>query len=419
VAVKRDDMPYGSAGPAPGWEARRRYDELMRLAEESINGVAVARFARTPAGSVYAISAAGIQPTYTTYDLLGNPVWSRDASGTELIWTRRVTPWQTGTGVLKGRNTANARTMATLQEFDARGFPFRETRFAGAIRVAVDWSRDALGFIVSESGPDGSVTAFDRNWLGWPRRVSVQRDLGAVPAFDTASFEYNRCGQVTAVVDPANQRSEFDYDGFGSTRARRTPGQPRVNAAFTYDALGRLSTLQIGAVQIRAEYDGKHDSVGESVFDQGAWQPVTRRGYDDLGRLVYAWNVNYVLGWLPASDRTVRQDFAYDPLGQMRQQITTIGRRPPQTIRWDWSLNAAHWQCRTARSHRAGWTEWMQSFDGAGRLAQMARLAGGRPGAAIAFRWTGDLYQGRVQEQADCHPHHIHALTGIGHVILP
>src|SRR5262249_46907066 len=82
-----------------------------------------------------------------------------------------------------------------------------------------------------------------------------------------------------------------------------------------------------------------------------------------------------------------------------REQITTVGQQPRNVVRWDWSLTGATWQCRTASSHRAGWSEWVKSYDSAGRLVHMARIGGGPSSASITFRWASDLYLGGMQEQ--------------------
>jgi RHS repeat-associated protein len=396
---KRDDQPYGAAAPgSPSWETTLRYDGFGRLTERLENGVLVARYLRRPGGVAYRVLGVGYGPAYATYDLLGNPVWERDASG-DVVHTWRPASNVVGTTRIRRDATGAHHTTATLLRYDAGGAPVQQSLVGGGVTQTTAWTVDGLGRAVAETDARGCRRTITRNWLGWPTRITQQRVAGGGGHLDEANFTYTRRGLLATVVDPARETTQLTYDPFGALRTRSLPGQPHVTASFAYDDLGRLDVEQIGGVSVRHLYDAHGDPVQDDILELGSWQPLVRRGYDDLGRVRVAETTNHALGWLPAAGRTVVQQFAYDQLGRLVVEESRIGSRAPHAVTSRWTVVGDVWRRTAEYATDRGVTRWHETFDAVGRPLERARLRGTVTAATTRFRWMGDLYVGRVQEQ--------------------
>jgi RHS repeat-associated protein len=396
---KRDNVPYGTpGGAAPSWEVSWAYDATGRLTESSVNGTLTRTAAYTQRGLPFAEWELGSGTTYTTYDLLGNPVFRRDPRGFDVIYTWRDTPRQTAeTTVRRGSEGAVIAT-ASVIDIDSRGHATRETRHGGAISIPVDWVRDANGFILTERGADGFVCTYERNWVGWATSTTVRRDPRPADPGDITRYTYDKLGQVVSITDPAGQQTDIDFTPFGEVKARRTPGSTAVTSGYLYDALGRLLMKRVGATRTRVDYDQRGDATAEWVEDLGGPLPLARRAYDDLGRLVETIDFNNAVSWLPDEDRTVRQRFAYDRLGRLARQETQIGRLPAQVLVTNWILAGDAWQRIVSYRHAGAWSGCVDAFDNTGRLASQTRTTAGQAGSSTFFHWFADRYIGRTQQ---------------------
>ena len=404
---KRQDIPYALASTStrPSWETVFRYDNFGRLARREDNGMLTAHYQRTLGGHVYQTSSSGIRESYTTYDLLGRPVWTRDAAGNQVVHTWRATPHESSATTIRTDEEGRRHTIATVTRLDPLGLPIEEVQYGSGVRRRTTWRRDGAGFVIEVRNPDDNLVIYDRNLLGWPRTISKQRTLGPHVRFDVSTFRYNKRGQVAEVSDPANQRTQILYDAFGAARSHSIAGQPQVSETYSYDNLGRLVASRVGGETIEYQYDNRGDLV--STYTEvlpGRLVPLSRRSFDDLGRVVQAENFNPVLSSLLPSlpDRTITQQFDYDAQGHVRREEIQVGTGPAHPVYSHWSILPRDvWQ--REMSYPAGarrLTEWRETFDRIGRLAQKARLVGGTPVQEITFEWLGDLYTGRSQEQS-------------------
>lgn len=402
LRLKRDNAPYSATlSTTPSWETVLAYDALGRLETRRDNGITTTKYNLTNAGWTYAETADGFGTTYTTYDLLGQPVWSVDAAGNQTLYTWTSSPHLATTSYLRTDGAGTLHTTAVIDELDAAGQVITETEYGSGQTRQWRWLRNADGEIIEAWNPEGYLIRYDRNALGWPLFTYQQRTVGSPPEFDVAAFKYNQRGQVERVTDPAGQISEFQYTPFGELREQNMPGQPRVRQAFTFDGLGRVLTETIGTVQIEHVYDERGDPVLDRTYDQGIAYPLIERSFDDLGRLSQAVNYNYGLNWLLQGTRTVTEVWNYDSLGRVKQETLQVGGGPTYLVTSNWNLTpSGSWQRELSYDAGAVLTEWREEYDPVGRLALKERLVPGQASLRTSFRWLGDLYLGRMQDQA-------------------
>jgi RHS repeat-associated protein len=398
---KRADVPYSGAGGAtPAWETEWRYDGLGRAEARIDNGVTTAVYSMTLAGTTYATTGAGAGPSYTTYDLQGRPVWSRDPAGTQLVYTWSPAPHLSTAAEIRTQGTSRLTTV-TVDWLDAAERAVQEGVYGSGNWRYWQWTRDGAGFVREVHDPDNVLTGIHRNLLGWPLEIAEQRTTANPASLDISRFTYNQRGQVLTFTDPTTTTTEFDYDPFGAITARRSPGQPRVVNAFFYDPLGRVDLEYAGQAVIKHFYDGRGDPIGESLLDQGVLVPLATRTYDELGRVLTARNFNPALSALPEADRTVTERMDYDALGRVRLDSLQVGTVLNHDVQSTWRLAAPDaWQRDV--HYQAGLDEvrWRETLDGAGRLARKERVVAGGAALATTFNWLGDIYTGRVQAQS-------------------
>ncbi len=144
----------------------------------------------------------------------------------------------------------------------------------------------AQGLLETETDALGRVTRYDYNAAGL-----LQSTTFAVGTPDEATIrdEYDAAGNLTAVIDEAGERTEFEYDALNRiTRIR--------------DAIGNVSTMT-------------YDAVGNLLTETDALNRVTSFEYDSMNRLT-------------AREDAIggRSRFFYDNFGNLIRQIDRLGR---------------------------------------------------------------------------------------------
>jgi RHS repeat-associated protein len=402
LRVKQDEIGYGAAAiGSPSWETTFAFDAYERLTQRSDNGTVTSRLQRTAEGRVFRASAAGFGDSFMAYDLEGQPTWTRDPSGTEMIYTDQPDlPARSVTTIRRGRGDIR-HVVATLQQLDPVGLPTTETAFGAGVRLSTVLHRDGAGRVVRVEHPDGTAQTVDWDWLGRPTAISAPFPATGVPTAVT-TLTYTGLGQVRRLVDPSGEVTETDYTAFGQVRERRVRGTPPVTTSYTYDPLGRVEITTVGTLlRTKRDYDERGDPILDSVWELGAFQPVTARAYDALGRLTYAEDINFALsGIWPTPPRTVTVNLDYDRNGRTHQQQLQVGGSGVRrTVVADWALIGGRWQCETQYAAAMPATSRQQSYDLAGRPATRTRLVNGLPTQRTSFNWIGDIYAGRIQEQ--------------------
>ncbi|MCG3212639.1 MAG: hypothetical protein FOGNACKC_06309 [Anaerolineae bacterium] len=399
---KRDDTPYPQPALAkPSWEVILQYDGLGRLEKRLDNGILTAQYKRTSGDNVFSFSAAGLGESFTTYDATGRPVWSRDAAGNQTISTLRTATYIATDTKIRTNDVGRPLTTTAIVRLDPLGRPVTETQYGAGDEREWIWHRDGNGHVLAETNPEGFITRYRRNLLGWPHLVFEQRNLAG--EFDISEFRYNGRGQISQIIDPANQITEFIYTPFGETREHNLPGTPNVHLAYSYDGLGRLQRENTGTATIEHIYDRRGDPILDQIDEHSVKHPLVTRFFDDLGRLSDAVNHNYALSWLAPGDRQVAQTWTYDDLGRVQQESIRVGSGPLRTVISNWNLSpTGTWQRDLSyASAGAVQAQWREGYDLIGRLAWKDRLLPGPSALHTTFNWLGDIYLGRVQDQAN------------------
>jgi RHS repeat-associated protein len=261
--------------------------------------------------------------------------------------------------------------------------------------------RDGLGLEQEAINPDGAQVRYERNLLGWPIRLTEQRNSRATNEFDVSKLSYNGRGQLTRLEDPAGHVATMEYNPFGAVELWVLPGQPKAAVSLAYDNLGRLHEKQKGPFLIRYGYDSRGDQVSETLVDGSTLHPVTARAYDDLGRVVTSWSFNPTLSWVPQSARTVRRSLTYDQLERVQRDEVRVGSQPAVPVTSTWSILPGDvWERKIEYPLGPRLGEWWETFDLAGRLSQKKRRGSGPSGLSTSFQWAGnDILLGRIQAQ--------------------
>ncbi|MDC6118514.1 EndoU domain-containing protein [Serratia rubidaea] len=220
------------------------------------------------------------------------------------------------------------------REYDDAGLLLR-TCDAEGNTTRYRWS--AAGRLQALVRPDGRETRYDYDRAGLPCRENID-------AFSERRVERNVRGQITCAVDPAGIETRYQYDRFGRLTALVNPNNERWQ--FDYDAGHRLlaqSDFAGRRRQYRYNLQGQVSAVTEYPLaqDGDAAQPLhTRLSYDALGRL--------------SAKETA------DSRTEYRYQARTLEvRRAPLAL----------WQQAQARGEQPDWPETLRfSRDAAGNL---------------------------------------------------
>lgn len=414
---KQDDSAYGatistissSSSTLPLWETAYKYDETGRMVAQYDNGILKKRYKRTKGGLIYAVSQLGLGTSYITYDLAGRPVWAEDAEGNQSLYTLQYDPYVSSTAIIRVHDQGSKHTTATITNLDPSGLPIEQVRYGYGVRQVTTWIRDDAGRIIEQRNPEGFVTKYEWNWLGWLTSIAEQSTIGASPQFDVTTIKrYNKRGQLLELTDPGNQKIELDYDPSGALRSRSITGNPNVSMGFSYDALGRLDGERMGLVQLKHEYDQHGDPVLDSVLELGVYKPLIHRSFDELGRIRQTINYNHALAWLPITDRMVVHDFDYDPkFGHLNVEQLQAGSSAPHPVLSNWSIIAGDvWQRQIQYGIGNRLSKWWETFDETGRLIHKDHLNPKSSSSSTSqsllrtnFHWLGDIYLGRTQDQ--------------------
>lgn len=393
VAERRSDAAYGVTPPAGTWERSYAYDVVRRLTEDRINGTVITRNAYSVGGHVCRASSDGRGTTYTTYDLEGNPAWKREPNGLETVHVKRLRPNRVLAATLRGAG-ADRRIEEIVRELDDAGDARVHRQWTRGIELRTTFTRDHEGRVLRAVYPDSNTQEWSYNWLGWTMTHRVLRERGGT-TWDLTRWEYNARGQATVVIDPANQRTNVGYDAMGEMTSWQAPGCLRF---YRYDVLGRVEWSRYGAVEVQHEWDANSNAIGELVNEQGTWQRLTRRAYDDRDRLVRAESTNYALSWLPSDERRCLTTYGWDALDRLERHTTRWGTGALRELRAQWTLASEVWERQVRHTAGHATSEWLAVYDRSERLTRKTNIIQGRWGNSIDFLWNNDLYAGRVQQ---------------------
>jgi len=228
---------------APGNVVREyRYDGLGRLIEETDPFGSVTRYewgsddCGCGGESLTAVELPGGSRWQFGYDAIGNRVFQRDPLGREVRW-----------------------------EFDARGY--ETERFAGG--ETVGYEHDALGRLTRLTHPDASEETFEYDPAGNLHTTTgpsatltfVYDDLNRITSrtdsrlgAKTISYEYDKLGNRTRMVDAEGGETIYTYDDAGRVETLRDPMLRTYS--YHYDLGSRPTALDLpGGGRIDFGYD--------------------------------------------------------------------------------------------------------------------------------------------------------------------
>jgi hypothetical protein len=394
--TRRSSVPYGAVVSAPSiWETVTSYGDFGEVVETVVNGVTVGRAGYTEGGRQLTSEAAGRGPARMLSDVAGNALYVRRPDGTTQVGTLQASPARRITATLRpaGADT----TTATIESLDPRGQSTGAARVGGGVRVAERWKRDGAGEVVTVDDAVHLQIEVRRNWAGWVEAVFEPRGTG-LAGVDQTQIGYDDEGRITSVGDPTGALNTFVRDPFGAIWTHGSPGTPPVSETFHYDALGRIREHTVGGTTRTVIRDGRGDPVRVEFTTPSSSGVLLERSYDELGRVESASAANPGLAPLPEADRTVSCTYTYDGQGRVSSETISVGTGPASVVSSDWSRSGPGWQRRLRYPVGGALREWLEEYDGAGRLAAKTQVAG-PASRRIEFNWLGEQYAGRIHAQ--------------------
>ncbi|MCO8164712.1 DUF6531 domain-containing protein [Pseudomonas sp. 21LCFQ010] len=228
---------------------------------------------------------------------------------------------------------------ATHYAYDRRGYLLSIT---DALGEQTTFEHDAQGRLLRSELPDGRTEQFQRDSSG---QLTAYID----PAGHASRYGYNRRGQVRQRIDPLGHRVQFDYDLYGRLHSLSNENGERYR--FAWDAADRLIEQQdLDGSARQYAYDNRDNLIGLthlpaahgsglSLVPEQPLPPLVQTfERDALGRLVakitadgmtaYRYTPLDLLTEVSSTSRdghTQTLGFAYDALGQLREQHSSAG----------------------------------------------------------------------------------------------
>ncbi len=202
------------------------YDELHRLVKEETEGLPATTYEYDKYGNIEKQSN-GRNESLSKYDIRGNLIWSKTASGLE--------------------STYKYDKADNLLEVNCEGRTVR-------------YEYDKVGNIVKIINPDKSYSTTEYDPLGRP--VSEKNELGNV-----TSYTYDAAGNVLTITDALNRTSSYEYDSVGNlTKEIHVDG---TITTYGYDAIGTLiKTTDADNVSVFYTYDEMGNLAKETICDE-------------------------------------------------------------------------------------------------------------------------------------------------------
>jgi RHS repeat-associated protein len=246
------------------------------------------------AGRIVSVeSASGAVPYTWTYGTDGKVSSETESGGTSfaIAYQSGTTPSQITApdGSAKGIFHDPLGRMTTVVDEDgySQRLSYTTTSRVATItdrfNISASLSYDPqTNLLTKMTGPDGRQTGF--RYLANSFNGFAFQDLAGIDFADQTSrdFERSTTGLVTAVVDRANNRWEFEYDALGNLTRQTLPTTATLD--FTYNADDTLATVtDPGGKVTRYQYDGaKRLAVIEYPGPDSRRRTLTWNAYDQL-----------------------------------------------------------------------------------------------------------------------------------------
>ena len=274
-----------------------------------------------------------------------------------------------------------------LTRYDLRGLPIE---FLGPDGSLTALERDAAGRPTTLRRPDGSVTRYTYDGAG--RLASTTLPDGA-----THRFVYDADGRLTEEVDPTGAMTRYTYDACRRVTSIQAPGEGARR--WTYDLAGRVVAMRDRMWGLRRF---TYDAAGQIATATNALGGVTRFTHDALGRTVgithpdgATWTRTFNAAGRCTSQTDPEGNTAsaeYDAAGRVVANVLATGERVEYGYAPDGTLATLGSPGRTVAAFRR---------DGESRTLTV--LDDKDPGARVTHRLRWDA-RGRLVERArDAH----------------
>jgi RHS repeat-associated protein len=398
-----------------------------RISETDKRGTST-RYTYDPVNRRLTTERASILLRQVEYDGAGNVVSDTDANGN--ITTYRYDPRHLV--IMESRPLA----AVTRHDYDAMGDRTATTDPEGRITT---WTYDERQRMRTETNGAGETTTYTYDGNG--NRATLKRPNG-----NTWTFAYDPANQLVEVRDPTGASTTYTYDDNGN-RLTQTDANSDITA-FSYDKRNRLESVQYpDEAVIHYTYDGSGNRTGEtdangqrstSTYDalgrleQTTYSDLLTPAGDDVTHIAYDYDANDNLvrvsttySGATGTRTTVRH---YDPLDRLSDTTQADGAilsygYDPQGNRLSLSLTGVpstrygydelnrmasvitrqgiteYAYDRSSRLIRTAYptgTEARQTYDSAGRIAEIEHIHYHVPIAAYAYRY--DTNGNRTEE---------------------
>jgi RHS repeat-associated protein len=218
---------------------------------------------------------------------------------------------------------------------------------------------DALGRLTSYSLP--GIRTLGDTWQAVPNRDSVTTDgIPVSQGFDAANrantngYSFDADGRLT--TRPGSSGASLEWDSLGRLVRVRVSAGGAIVAAYTYDALDRLLTVDRSGSRIRFRYQGSSTAVAQ-VVDDASGVVLRNVAVGPDGTVLEDWlgsshringtNAHHDTTWTADDTGGVTSTARYDPWGNILRSTGTLSDWRFQGSWFDTSTNltyaAARW----------------------------------------------------------------------------
>ena len=136
-----------------------------------------------------------------------------------------------------------------------------------------DFTLDAAGYVIAESGFDGATRYYERDRAG---RVLKE----TLPSGKFKRYSYDKCGRVTEITHDYDQVEKHSYSYWTSGRIREAVNE-HARVSFRYNSLGLPVEERCDGHLIERSYD-KHGLIHSLQSSLGAQLSYERNAYGEL-----------------------------------------------------------------------------------------------------------------------------------------
>lgn len=284
---------------------------------------------RTAFGQVLSVTDGNNVVTSYEYDREGNLTKTMVAGST--VEQRQYDAGGRLLITIDGRSTKTTYTYDAANRLLIRTVHPTDATVAGdELNLVTRWAYDAKGQAIEMIDPRQTVTRYDFDLGG--RVISQTVNPGGLAL--TTKWVYDGDGRTVSVIDPRNVETRYTFDKAGRrTQEQIDPLGLNLIRRYTYDADNNvIAVTAVGTGGNDAITRYAYDAAGRLEYTVDAVGAVTKREYDDRGRLTreLAYANTVTAAQLPSAvtpnaslDRVTR--YEYDKDGRLIRSASPTG----------------------------------------------------------------------------------------------